>query len=581
MSKTTSFGYDLNGNTVIKTLGNGLLEKRIHDARNRVSSLNNEHSVGSPLAGYGYAYDLEGNVCQITESYAAGSLALAGRTITNNYDGVYRLLSEGIATSGGGTVSKVYTYDKGNNRTSEVVSGGSGAGTTTYLIGNGNNGAGANQIKSITPPIGSGTIFTYDLNGNRLQGSSGGHTDVYSYDYENRLVSLNYQTGSSGIGTYSYGYDYRTRRVTRAEPSAAITKITFMGGVSVEEYTSSASSPVVEYIRGHDYGGGVGGLEYCERSRHPAYNFYNSRGDVVTQTNSAAAVTFEAGYDAFGAILVQTGSTPDRQKANTKEQDPTGLLNEGFRYRDLETGTFITRDPLGFTDGPNLYTYVHQNPWTHFDPEGLEDNDKKHDPPPPPPKEQEKATASANPLKSSPDKSAKATTKSTPSNNEQEEPQRATVPDAIARTAHDMIGVSTKQIHGYNTGNGNLGCAAAVSMMYKQAVGQDILPGKPIVISTITLYQGLSNDSRFLKVPLSGAQSGDIVVTMTGKHPGHTGIVVENGNIISNSSSGFVGSKTDPSKAGTIQPNYTVKEWQKRITPRNPDHTSAFRLLSE
>jgi len=38
MSKTTSFGYDLNGNTVIKTLGNGLLEKRSHDARNRVST---------------------------------------------------------------------------------------------------------------------------------------------------------------------------------------------------------------------------------------------------------------------------------------------------------------------------------------------------------------------------------------------------------------------------------------------------------------------------------------------------------------------------------------------------------------
>ena len=30
------------------------------------------------------------------------------------------------------------------------------------------------------------------------------------------------------------------------------------------------------------------------------------------------------------------------------EQDPTGLLNEGFRYRDPSTGTFITRDPLGF-----------------------------------------------------------------------------------------------------------------------------------------------------------------------------------------------------------------------------------------
>ena len=29
----------------------------------------------------------------------------------------------------------------------------------------------------------------------------------------------------------------------------------------------------------------------------------------------------------------------------------------------------------GFVDGPNLYTYVVQNPWTKFDPEGLQSLD--------------------------------------------------------------------------------------------------------------------------------------------------------------------------------------------------------------
>jgi RHS repeat-associated protein len=51
---------------------------------------------------------------------------------------------------------------------------------------------------------------------------------------------------------------------------------------------------------------------------------------------------------------------------------PTGLLLEGYRYRDLETGQFLSRDPAGLVDGPNLYTYVLQNPWTAFDPLGLE-----------------------------------------------------------------------------------------------------------------------------------------------------------------------------------------------------------------
>lgn len=45
------------------------------------------------------------------------------------------------------------------------------------------------------------------------------------------------------------------------------------------------------------------------------------------------------------------------------------------RYRDVETGTFLTPDPLGFVDGPNRYTYVTQNPWTKVDPLGLETGD--------------------------------------------------------------------------------------------------------------------------------------------------------------------------------------------------------------
>jgi RHS repeat-associated protein len=116
-----------------------------------------------------------------------------------------------------------------------------------------------------------------------------------------------------------------------------------------------------------------------------SFNFYDSRGDVTTKTNSSGAVTFQTGYEAFGNQTVTSGSTLDRQRASTKEQDPTGLLNEGFRYRDPFTGTFLTRDPLGFKAGLNNYTYVHQNPWTHFDPEGLDTN-QPNPPPPPPPK---------------------------------------------------------------------------------------------------------------------------------------------------------------------------------------------------
>lgn len=38
----------------------------------------------------------------------------------------------------------------------------------------------------------------------------------------------------------------------------------------------------------------------------------------------------------------ETGTNADKQRANTKDEDPTGLLNEGFHYRDIETGVWLS-----------------------------------------------------------------------------------------------------------------------------------------------------------------------------------------------------------------------------------------------
>jgi RHS repeat-associated protein len=97
----------------------------------------------------------------------------------------------------------------------------------------------------------------------------------------------------------------------------------------------------------------------------------NARGDVTTQVDAAGNITWQASYEAFGTRTRERGDNYDPQRANSKDEDPTGLLNEGFRYRDLEAGVFISRDPAGFVDGPNVYCYVMQNPWNAFDAEGL------------------------------------------------------------------------------------------------------------------------------------------------------------------------------------------------------------------
>lgn len=176
-------------------------------------------------------------------------------------------------------------------------------------------------------------------------------------------------------------------RIMALTEGTRATAMTYSGGLSVAEHAVAdaasslppQASSLVEYQRGPDMGGGVGGLLYSLRSSsigpqapNVRFNLSNGRGDVVAQSDTTGALTWTASYEAYGKRPVETGSNADRQRANTKEEDPTGLLNEGFRYRDLETGVWLSRDPAGFVDGPNLYAYVRQNPWTSFDPDGLD-----------------------------------------------------------------------------------------------------------------------------------------------------------------------------------------------------------------
>ena len=381
-TQVTTYAYDLNSNITRKTHPNGTATHCTFDALNRKLSNTSLTATGTIISAFDYSqpqgtnpsgYDDVGNVLKIVEQY--GHTSVNDRTITNVYDHTYRLEQEtrstGVPPVTPTTTVTQYTYDKANNRTQKRVTIDSGTPTdTTYTQGTHAEGYNSNQIKSVTEG-GTTTTFEYDPNGNRTEKKINGTTaQTYFYDHENRLTSITDTT----LGTYAYSYDHRTRRVGRDESAASGVNedISFAGGLSVQEYLNGATQPTMEYIRGSDYGGGIGGVLYTIRSGARSYNTYNSRGDVISQTDDTQAITYQAAYEAFGTRTQEEGSTLDRQKANTKDEDPTGLLNEGMRYRDLEFGIFLTRDPLGHVDGPNEYTYVRQNPWTYYDPYGLD-----------------------------------------------------------------------------------------------------------------------------------------------------------------------------------------------------------------
>jgi RHS repeat-associated protein len=103
---------------------------------------------------------------------------------------------------------------------------------------------------------------------------------------------------------------------------------------------------------------------------------FDPQGDVCQRFANQGALLSSDEYDAWGALLgtTQTGSA-DVSGAGAQwgyyTGSETGLLLLTNRYYDPGTGRFVTRDPIGYAGGINLYGYVGNGPASFADPDGL------------------------------------------------------------------------------------------------------------------------------------------------------------------------------------------------------------------
>ncbi|KUG23353.1 rhs family protein [hydrocarbon metagenome] len=75
-------------------------------------------------------------------------------------------------------------------------------------------------------------------------------------------------------------------------------------------------------------------------------------------------------YDSFGNITI-SGSISQPFTYTGREYDSeTGMYFYRARYYDPKIGRFVTKDPIGFEGGINVYAYVENNPVNTVDPEG-------------------------------------------------------------------------------------------------------------------------------------------------------------------------------------------------------------------
>lgn len=76
-------------------------------------------------------------------------------------------------------------------------------------------------------------------------------------------------------------------------------------------------------------------------------------------------------YNACGGIEKNSKVDNPWRFAEKRIDQKSGLIHFGHRFYDPMTGRWISQDPAGFIDGPNLYTYLHNNPLNYLDRFGL------------------------------------------------------------------------------------------------------------------------------------------------------------------------------------------------------------------
>lgn len=342
---SVGYAYDNAGNLTALTYPGGKTVNYTYDSLRRLTRV--KDWAGRETT---YSYDQRGLVTRVT---------LPNGTKTQyDYDDAGRMIGlKNLKGDDSVIASYTYTLDQNGNISAETVNQPlcllMQPQSVNYTYGKDNRILRADSAS-----------FIYDQNGNLTKKGNA----AYEYDYENRLKKV-----TTSQGTWEYDYDGVGNRVglkvggdTRRfllDPTG-MTKI-------LAEYDGSGNL-VANYVYG------LGLVYKVDAADKPYYYHYNFTGSTVAMTDTSGNVVNKYAYAPFGRVAGSVESVPNLFRYAGKSgvvDDKNGLYYMRARYYDPEVGRFITKDPIGFDGGVNLYGYVENNPTNYIDPQGLSMSD--------------------------------------------------------------------------------------------------------------------------------------------------------------------------------------------------------------
>lgn len=139
------------------------------------------------------------------------------------------------------------------------------------------------------------------------------------------------------------------------------------------EYVNDPNRPFTQVLQERDASGNVQADYTYGLTRiagnlpgqsDPLYYITDALGSTTDLIGPAGSVVQSFSYDAFGAARPTDPAggavaTTNEFLFTGENVDPaTGVVYLRARYYDANTGRFISKDPVGFPDGPNRYLYV-------------------------------------------------------------------------------------------------------------------------------------------------------------------------------------------------------------------------------
>ncbi len=315
--------YDSSGNLLEEETPRGRISyewDRLNQAKAiRSASFNEEIS----------SYDSVGNLLQKTRQNQLHKYA---------YDDLNQLQNESITNF----AQHEYVYDSLNNR----------------RVRDGKE----HTINSLNQLLDSGeATYTYDKRGHLIADSQA----QYAYDALGRLTSVTHNGER-----YEYQYDAFNRRITKTTPNG-IERYLYIDQNEIGMVDEQNSITQLR-ILGSGKGAEIGAAVALELEGETYIPYHDHAGHLSAFVDLTGNKVENYTYTAFGEAQREGTFIPNPWYFSSKRHDPeTGWVYFGRRYYDPVTGRWTTPDPLGFTDGPNLYAYVHNNPLTHFDLYGL------------------------------------------------------------------------------------------------------------------------------------------------------------------------------------------------------------------